>query len=179
MKQTDRKHTKTGRLSIHKICLFSILGALLFAAKTIMSFLPNIEPVSLMVLCLAVCFGLQGLIPVYIYIACEFLFWGIGPWSICYLYVWAVLFSAGLLLKKLQLDSPLIMACLAAVFGFLFGALCALPICIAGGWSAALAWWQAGIPFDLLHGTVNFCIVLLLYAPLRKLMFMLKSRFAR
>lgn len=179
MKQTKRKHTKTGRLNIHKICLFSILGALLFAAKTVMAFLPNIEPVSLMVLCLAACFGWSGLIPVYIYVACEFLFWGIGPWSICYLYIWAILFLAGMAAKKLHLDSPVIMACFASVFGLLFGALCALPMCLAGGWSAAFAWWQAGIPFDLLHGMGNFFIVLLLYAPLYKLISMLKIRFAR
>ena len=37
--------------------LFAVLGALTFAAKYVMSFLPNIEPVSLMVMLFAGVFG--------------------------------------------------------------------------------------------------------------------------
>ena len=40
--------------------LFGILGALTFAAKWVMSALPNIEPVSLMVMLFAVTFGLKA-----------------------------------------------------------------------------------------------------------------------
>ena len=44
-------------MTIGQIALFGMLGALTFAAKVAMSFLPNIEPVSLFVMLFAVVFG--------------------------------------------------------------------------------------------------------------------------
>ena len=44
-------------ISVREIALFGVLGALTFAAKLVMSGLPNIEPVSLMVMIFAVTFG--------------------------------------------------------------------------------------------------------------------------
>ena len=57
----------------------------------IMSFLPNIEPVSLMVMLFAVVFGWKWVYPVYLYVVMEILFYGISLWNINYLYIWAVL----------------------------------------------------------------------------------------
>ena len=45
------------RGSVREVALFAILGATTFAAKMAMSQFPNIEPVSLLVMLLAVCFG--------------------------------------------------------------------------------------------------------------------------
>ena len=76
--------------------LFAILGAMTFAAKYVMSFLPNIEPVSLMVMLFAVVFGWKALYPIYLYVLMEVLFYGISLWNINYLYIWAVLAVAAL-----------------------------------------------------------------------------------
>ena len=67
--------------------LFGILGAFTFAAKYVMSFLPNIEPVSLMVMLFAVTFGMKALFPIYLYVAMEVLFFGLGLWNFNYLYI--------------------------------------------------------------------------------------------
>ena len=68
-------------LSIREICLFGILAALTFAAKYVMSWLPNIEPVSLMVMLFAVTFGWKALFPIYVYVLMEILFYGLGTWN--------------------------------------------------------------------------------------------------
>ena len=44
MKPSDLK------LTVREMVLFSILGAMTFSAKYVMSFLPNVEPSSLMVM---------------------------------------------------------------------------------------------------------------------------------
>ncbi len=44
-------------LTLRQVALFGVLGALTFGAKVAMSGLPNIEPVSLMVMLFAVVFG--------------------------------------------------------------------------------------------------------------------------
>lgn len=156
------------RLTPKQAALFGILGALTFAAKLALSPLPNIEPVSLMVMLFAVTFGLKCLYPIYVYVVMEFLVFGLQLWSINYLYVWTVLALIALALRKQ--DSPLLWAVVSGGFGLLFGALCAPVYLFTGGPAFALAWWLSGIPFDLLHCAGNFVIALLLFQPARKLL---------
>jgi energy-coupling factor transport system substrate-specific component len=148
--------------------LFAILGAMTFSAKYVMSFLPNIEPVSLMVMLFAVVFGWKWVYPVYLYVVMEILFYGISLWNINYLYIWAVLAVVSMFLKDMK--SPLAWALLSGVFGLLFGALCGIVDVFIGGFSYAVTKWVSGIPFDIAHCAGNFVIALLLFKPLRELL---------
>ena len=166
----DRRGLTTAELT-----LFGLLGAMTFALKMAMAQLPNIEPVSLMVMLAAVCFGWRGLYAVYLYVFLEFAVWGIGLWNINYLYVWLVLFAAARLLR--WVESPLVWAALSGCFGLLFGALCALVYWITGGWAFAVSWWVAGIPMDLFHGAGNFVVALALFKPLRRALVSFQKRY--
>ena len=157
--------------------LFGVLGALTFAAKYVMSFLPNIEPVSLMVMLFAVVFGKKWVYPVYLYIAMEILFYGISLWNINYLYIWAVLAVGASCMKKMQ--HPLGWALLAGVYGLLFGALCGIMDAFIGGIPYAVAKWASGIPFDIAHCLGNFGFALVLFKPLRQLLEKLYKRMRR
>lgn len=145
-----------------------MLGAMTFAAKYVMSFLPNIEPVSLMVMLFAVVFGKKWVYPVYLYVAMEILFYGISLWNINYLYIWAVLGIAAYFLRGMQ--HPLGWALLSGVFGLAFGALCGIVDVFIGGGSYAITKWISGIPFDIVHCVGNFLIALILFKPLRELL---------
>jgi energy-coupling factor transport system substrate-specific component len=168
---------KANSLTVREICLFGILGSLTFAAKYVMSWMPNIEPVSLMVMLFAVTFGIKALFPVYLYVLLEILFYGLGTWNICYLYVWAVLTVLALVMKKME--HPLGWAMLSGMFGLFFGALCGIVDIFIGGFGYALSKWVSGIPFDLAHCAGNFVIALLLFAPMRTLLDNLYKRMAR
>ena len=156
------------KLTLRETVLFGVLGALTFAAKYAMSALPNIEPVSLMVMLYAVIFGWKALYPVYLYVTMEILVYGLGLWNINYLYIWTILLVLALLLRKME--SPLGWAMLSAGFGLAFGALCGIVDIFVGGFSYALTKWVSGIYFDILHCAGNFAMALLLFAPLRKLL---------
>lgn len=168
---------KANSLTVREICLFGILGSLTFAAKYVMSWMPNIEPVSLMVMLFAVTFGIKALFPVYLYVLLEILFYGLGTWNICYLYVWAVLTVLALVMKKME--HPLGWAMISGIFGLFFGALCGIVDIFIGGFGYALSKWVSGIPFDLAHCAGNFVIALLLFAPMRTLLDNLYKRMAR
>ena len=155
-------------LTVREMVLFSILGAMTFAAKYVMSFLPNIEPSSLMVMLFAVVFGKKWLYPTYLYVAMEILFYGISLWTINYLYIWAVLAVTALLLKDMQ--SPLGWAMVSGIFGLLFGVLCGIVDVFIGGFSYAVTKWISGIPFDIAHCVGNFFVALVMFVPLRKLL---------
>lgn len=164
------------KLPVRYLTLCSLLGALLFALKMVMAPLPNIEPVSLLVMVLAVVYGWRGLYAVYVYVFLELLVWGVHLWLVCYLYVWLLLFCAARLLRNQT--APLLWASLSGGFGLLFGALCAPVYLAAGGWGAAVSWWIAGIPMDLLHGAGNFFLALVLFRPLRQLLALPVARWA-
>ena len=157
-----------GKITVRDMTLFAVLGAMTFGAKYVMAGLPNIEPVSLMVMLFGAVFGRKALYPIYIYVAMELLFYGLGTWNIMYLYIWPLLGLLAWLLRRM--DQPLGWAVLSGSFGLLFGALCA-PVDVAiGGFGYAAAKWVSGIPFDIAHCIVNFVIAMVLFVPMRKLM---------
>lgn len=156
-----------GKIRVREITLFGILGAMTFAAKYVMSGLPNIEPVTLMVMVFGAVFGRKAVYPVYLYVVMELLFFGLGSWNFMYLYIWAVPMVLAWVLKGME--QPLGWAVLSGAFGLLFGALCMPVDMVIGGGSYALTKWVSGIPFDITHCTGNFVIALVLFLPLRRL----------
>ena len=156
------------KLKVRELTLFALLGALTFGVKFAMSGLPNIEPVSLMVMLFAVVFGKKALYPIYLYVLMEILVFGIQLWNINYLYIWVLLALAAYLLRGMT--HPLCWAILSGVFGLLFGLLCTPVYLLSGGPAFALSWWLSGIPYDIAHCVGNFVIALVLFVPLRKLL---------
>jgi energy-coupling factor transport system substrate-specific component len=104
----------------------------------------------------------------------EILYFGLGTWNICYLYVWLILAAGALLLRKSR--EKLAFALLSAVFGLCFGALCGIVDIFIGGLSYAVTKWTSGILFDIYHCIGNFVMALLLFNPLREL---LEKRYAK
>ena len=155
-------------LSIREMILFGILGALTFALKLAMAALPNIEPVTLTLMVYGAVFGLKALYPMYTYVALEILYFGLGTWNFCYLYIWLVPVVGAWFLRRMQ--GRLGWAVLSGVFGLLFGALCGIVDMFIGGFAYAAAKWVSGIPFDIAHCAGNFVIALLLFKPMRQLM---------
>jgi len=159
---------RTNRQKTLGMLVLAQLGALMFVLKMVLAAMPNVEPVSLLVMVYTVTLGKWALIPIYIYVLMENLIWGISDWSICYIYIWLVLWLLSRLLQRM--DSAIGWAVLSGAFGLCFGALCAPVYLLIGGWAYALAWWTSGIPMDLIHCASNFAMALVLFRPLRSLL---------
>ena len=61
-----------------------MLGAIMFATKVIMEFLPNIHPLGLLTVVYTVVFRKRALIPIYIYVFLNGLFSGFSFWWLPY-----------------------------------------------------------------------------------------------
>lgn len=168
----NKKH-----LTIVEMVLFGMLAALTFALQVVMSPLPNIEPVSLLIMLFAVTFGWKCLYVVYIFVVMEILYFGFSTWNVYYFYIWTVLAVVAICLRKTQ--NPIIWALVSAVFGLLFGALCVVADAFIGGIGYAAAKWVTGIPFDVTHCVGNFVIAIVLFQPLRTLLQKLYARIGR
>ena len=163
------------KLTTFEIVLFGVLGALTFAAKFVMSSLPNIEPVSLMIMLFAVTFGWKALYPTFLYVAMEILFYGINVWNIYYLYIWAVLLVAAVLMRKME--EPLGWAILSGTFGLLFGVLCAPVLIFLLNYTVEQAIIM-GVAFDIVHAVGNL-VAGILVLPMSGLLFRLEARAKR
>lgn len=156
--------------------LCGILAAIMAALQVAMSPLPNLEPVSLLVLVYTRVFGWQIFHILAVFILAEGLVFGFGLWWLSYLYVWPVWVLMVRMLSYKDTDRPaIIWAVASGAFGLGFGALCALPYLVGGPW-AAVSYWIAGIPFDLMHCGGNFVLALVLANPLYQLLKQLKER---
>ncbi|MDO4284346.1 MAG: hypothetical protein Q4C60_03330 [Eubacteriales bacterium] len=175
----SRKNSSDSHFSIRyaagNIVLGGILVAVMEAAKLALSFLPNIELVSLLVILYALEFPalIFCILPVFVLVECGV--YGMGLWVIMYLYSWPVLAILARLFRRQ--NSPLFWAILSGSFGLCFGALCALVYLPIGGPSLFFTTWVSGIPYDLLHFGGNFVLCLCLFAPLRRLIRRCKAAF--
>ena len=152
--------------SLVEIIILSLLGAVMYVSQVIMAPLPNIEIVSLLIILTTRKFSYKALASVYVFAFCEIFTYGLGIWTVNYLYVWTVLCLIILIIR--QIDSTIIYAFISAIFGLLFGTLCSVPYFFAGGFASGVSYIIAGLTFDLLHCGGNFVIALLLYKPLTK-----------
>jgi energy-coupling factor transport system substrate-specific component len=160
------------RLTARKLTVLALMGAVMFASKVALSFIPNVHMGALLIILSSVVFGWEAFYPAIVYILLEGIMYGFSLWWLSYLYIWPLLVLAANLLRKNE--SVVFWAVVAAAHGLCFGALCAIPYFFIGGAGAALAYWINGIPFDVVHCVSNFAITLVLLKPLRSVI----SRFA-
>ena len=167
LKSSERvsKKSRVG-ITIYEMALFSMFGALMFASKKMMEFLPNIHLIGMFIVLLTVVYRVKALIPIYIYVFLDGVYGGFNTWWIPYLYVWAVLWLFSMLIPK---KTPVAVAAIVypvvcSLHGFLFGILYA-PF---QAWmynftfEQTKVWVIAGFPFDITHGISNFIAGLLI-----------------
>lgn len=150
-------------MKIKDVVIIGMLSAVLITVQVALSFIPNVELVSALIILFTLVFGRKTLYIIYIFVAVEGVIYGMGLWWFNYLYIWTVLYFITSLLRKNR--SPLLWAIVSSAFGFGFGALCSIPYFITGGIPSGMAFWVAGIPFDVIHGIANFIVALLVFIP--------------
>lgn len=148
------------KLKTREIAIFAMLGAVMFASKLIMEIAPNVHLLGTFTVSFTVVYRKKALYPIYLYVLLTGLFYGFATWWIPYLYVWAALWGAVMLLprnipKKLQ---PLVYMAVCAAHGFLYGTLYApaQALLYGFGFQKTIAWIISGLPFDCIHGISNF-----------------------
>ena len=162
MKNKNKKH-----LSIQEICLFAILGALMFISKIVMEALPNIHLLGMLTITYTIVFRKKALIPIYVYVLLNGLYAGFNSWWVPYLYIWTILWGIAMLLPK---NMPKAVACivyplLCALHGLFFGALYAPVQALMFNFTfeQTMTWIAAGLTFDIVHMIGNFAVGLLIF----------------
>ena len=158
---------KRGKPDVRELAELALLCALMVGTKEAMAALPNVHLVTLLIVLGAQLYGARVLYPVVGFTVIEIGIYGLGLWTVMYLYVWPLIALLAILFRKT--DSRLFWSVFAGICGLCFGAACAVPYLFLGGWRVAVSWWVAGIPYDILHGVSNAVLTFVLLPPLQRL----------
>ena len=161
------------------MAVFAMLGALMYASKMIMEVAPNVHLLGVFTIAFTVGYRKKALYPIYTYVLLNGIFCGFATWWIPYLYLWAVLWGATMLLPKRIPEKlrPLVYMLLCAAHGFLFGTLYAPAQALLYGLSfqKMIAWIISGLPWDFVHGVSNFFCGILIVPIIKILTFLEKN----
>lgn len=163
------------KMSVQTLTRIALLSALLYVSQVAMSFLPNVELVSFLIILYTLVFGRETFLTILVFNLFELVQWGFGTWWVSYLYVWPLLCLLVLLLKRLVREEFLIWSMVSGVFGLLFGSLFTL-VYIPVDPRYALSYWISGLPWDVTHCISNFVIMVVLGKPLYQLLLRLNNR---
>ena len=170
---------KNGKLTIREMAVFAMLGALMYASKMIMEVAPNVHLLGVFTIAFTVVYRKKALYPIYTYVLLNGIFCGFATWWIPYLYLWAVLWGATMLLPKRIPEKlrPLVYMLLCAAHGFLFGTLYAPAQALLYGLSfqKMVAWIISGLLWDFVHGVSNFFCGILIVPIVKILTFLEKN----
>lgn len=154
------------KLKVKEIAVFGMLGAMMYASKVIMEVAPNIHLIGTFIIAETMVYRKKALYPIYVFVFLTGLLSGFATWWIPYLYIWAVLWGAAMLLpqnlpKKAR---PVIYMLLCGLHGLLYGTLYAPAQAILFGldFKGMIAWIVAGLPYDAIHAAGNLAAGLLI-----------------
>ncbi len=163
-------------MKVKDIAIIGMMSAIMVATQFCLSFVPNIELVSLLIILYTLTFGWRSIYIIYVFVAVEGLIYGFGLWWFSYLYIWLILYLITKLFHRVQ--SPLYWAIISGAYGLSFGALYSITVMITSGIQGGLASWVQGIPFDIAHCAGNFVVTLILFKPLYFILNKLKLQLA-
>lgn len=166
------------RIKPKEIALIGLLSATITGGKLALSFIPNVEIVTLLFILYANIFGIKRTLLVsFIFTTMEIFIYGMNTWLFAYYLVWPLLVVLAWLLGR-GAKNEYSFALLAGLFGLLFGLLFAITESFFYGWAYGVNYWIRGIPFDIVHGFSNFILALILYKPLYGILSRQKERFS-
>lgn len=151
----------------------AVMAALLTSLKLALSFIPNVEIVTLLILVYAAVFGAMYTLPAVLIFCCvEIAIYGVASWVLLYFIYWPLLaFGACIILKKRKTWKAAVYAALMSAFFGLLSACCDTLVTAAGFSDVDLgdyfvAYYIRGLYFDLVHCVSNFAIAAVLFSPL-------------
>lgn len=150
-----------------EISLIGILAAVNIASRIALQSLPNIKPVTSIIIVSVMIFGLPfGIKLTVVTTIVSNLFLGMGTWTFFQILAWIIICLLTQILvdffKRIHQEPPLlVMAIFSFLMGYVFGFIVSLEQFMIGGIGLFLAYYSAGILFDTLHAVGNFFFYLI------------------
>lgn len=172
MSETKGKicHSKSTALYVTRV---AVMAAMLTALKFALSFVPNVEVVTLMIIVYGSAMGLVYALPaVIVFCTVEVAIYGVGSWVLLYFVHWTLLaVAASVLLRGRRVWLAVILGVVASMLFGVLSACCDTLFCASSLAPSRLgdywvAYYLKGIYFDVAHVISSAVTVTVLYVPL-------------
>lgn len=160
-----RKQTAMRKFTTREIAIMALLTALCVVGRLMSSFLPNVQPVTAIILLLAIYAkpSAAGIVSILSMVITNF-YLGMGIWTIAQIATYGILiFGISLLGKVVQIQRIFwLQVILCVVMSMGYGFLITLMLAPVWGVKAFWPYYFTGISFDIIHsiGTVGFFLLL-------------------
>ena len=168
-----RDSTKYAQNATVYIVRIAIMAAMLTAFKFALSFIPNVEIVTLMICVYGSAMGIAYALPAtLIFCTVEMAIYGVGSWVLLYYVYWTLLaVVSSFLLKGKRTPLAVVIGIFGSIIFGVLSACCDTLFCVASLAPARLgdyfvAYYIRGLYFDIVHIISNAVILSVLYAPL-------------
>ena len=169
-----------------KLALIAIMAATLEGGKLALSFIPNVEIVTLLCAVYGYIFGIYGIIATYIFVGLETLIWGVNTWVVSYLIHWGCVALVFALFGKFKVTNRLIFTATAVIMTAAFGVLTSLvDTGLLTGffndfWRRFAIIYTRGAVFYIVQIVCNLLLFIVVFKPLVKMIEkILPDRFTR
>ena len=165
---------QTHRDRAYKLALIAIMAATLEGGKLALSFIPNVEIVTLLCAVYGYVFGVYGIISTYIFVGLETLIWGVNTWVISYLIHWGCVAFIFTLFGEFKVKNRLILTAAAVIMTAAFGVLTSLvDTGLLTGffndfWRRFAIIYTRGAVFYIVQIVCNLVLFLIVFKPLVK-----------
>ena len=176
----NEKIKKRTLLTARYVTQVAVMAGLITALKFALSFLPNVELITLLIAVFSTVWGIKYSLPATIvFCTVEMAIYGIGSWVLLYFIYWpllAVIFHYALRGKKTPVAMGISVA-IGLVMTILFGVLsaCTDTLFVVGAVSKDMlgtyfvSYYLKGLWFDIVHVISVVASLLVLYIPLVKI----------
>lgn len=167
------------KLAAKDIALIAVLSAIIVAGKFIAQFLPNIEPVTLLLFVYTCVFGWRRTALVsLVFCALDMLLYSFSvDVAVTYFIYWPLLTAVIKIINFKGMRSEYVNAYAAAAMTFLFGIMTSAAGSVMTG-APFIGIYIKGILFFAIHIVANFLIVMFAFKPLTKVLFKLKNTYS-
>ena len=160
------------RKRARKIALIAMMTATLEVGKLALSFIPNVEVVTLLCAVYGFVFGWAGIVATYLFVGIECLIWGLNTWVATYVLYWPLVTFCFMLLGKRNIKNRLIATLLAVALTAFFGVLSSLidaGLLLGfhdGFWKRFAIIYARGVIFYVIQMVCNFVLFLGIFRPI-------------
>ena len=152
------------------------MAATLECGKLVLSFLPNVEVVTLLCALFGYVFGGAGVVATLVFIAIEPLIYGFGTWIISYCIHWPMVAIIFMLLGRIKVKNRVILTSVAVILTAWFGVLSSLvDVGLFSGYFDRFfyrfgIYYLRGISFYITQIICNAILFPLLFRPLSEIL---------
>ena len=169
--------------SAKALALVGIMAATVECGKLALSFLPNIEVVTILLALFGYVFGWYGVAAAVVFVCIEPLIWGIGGWVVTYIIYWPLVAIVFMLLPRLKVKNRWIITLVAVLMTVSFGFISSVVDVIfylginRHFFSNLLIYYARGIVFYIVQIVCNATLFITLFNYLEGKLSALNKRF--